>query len=1101
MNLNAILTDQRLARVLNENTEESVKLQFWILQSGSAQNLKLDLIYGWVIPAQNQKQGVWDVQLQASLLSELKKSTEIFRLWRLSLSQSGAVLFRLIEALCQDKSLAEAASAASISAPDAKFSGLHLVNSPLSVEKVFAPRPTVFLTAKIVTDSSFGGGASPLVEIPAWLASLFRLEKLSFWQPIGGERNPNVSELIAEALGVLSHETGFKFLDTDSQRLGNIEWITFPTLNEQRNPLVRFDSVREKTTTVNGDKKITAESASVRIDEGAFVAGTELLVRCRLLNGEEIISDLCESLTFSGQAKTLVFHAVEPISAMLVGVWAKTTKGAQFELVYENGAHLIRSISVDVRLLNSYAIQRSKWLDRLIGKSSAATLPPVSPSWTRDYMDDPWVPSGREIRSLIKKLIPKVSEGAFFIKGQGKESDRITELADWINAILNNYATVTTAVIFDPYFGTTGIDLVAALKRPSVEFIAVTTTTLLSDDSEPRRTRVDGSGLWREIRWIISCLRTSLNRLHGKAPVEPARAIQIKEYCLKIAPSLETIALRILDFRHSGLVPKQLFHDRYLLLFDQDGGMLSGYHFSNSIQRAMVNFPLLITPIPSDLYKPFERYIDDIVKKAGTDRAPAWEIKTLFSSHELRDEKRKQARPSSTTAPAIDSVLLASPVSYSNALCNASAADLPKLLKDLASWACGTAGSDTFLDGVVAAAAQSLGDKLLSWLLTTTQPGNISVATFVKAAANSVDHYQADPEGWLKMTFKEALEFNRTFWTHGFYVTIAPTNEIDLGIQFLAGLNSKVFSDFAVNIYKMQKDPSEVRSYLFGLIVAESFKRLKYRKDVKMQNTLLMCEVPFLRALAAQSAMAPSSTNLLVPLEKLEQVQALANWAYDLRVQANIKGRTESQEIRDFRLEIFAAMIAAWPANITPLLLRQIIFMLSGPIEGSWSHSNQEDLLDILEGKGLLGKNISAELWLTLFLERLERDIRELHFYEPVDVELTRTAAAALVRMDENVRMQWLRRIKKIDGGAAKTLEDFTARSRDYSVWIYAVETVVWLNSFELCVVRAGSIPAEEISYISSYGKHFLPGLLDPKGEEYVSALGDLMEFYKSCLI
>ncbi len=48
-------------------------------------------------------------------------------------------------------------------------------------------------------------------------------------------------------------------------------------------------------------------------------------------------------------------------------------------------------------------------------------------------------------------------------------------------------------------------------------------------------------------------------------------------------------------------------HDRYILVTDSNGLPVKGYHLSNSFQSAAENYPLLITPIPTDvLYKVVE---------------------------------------------------------------------------------------------------------------------------------------------------------------------------------------------------------------------------------------------------------------------------------------------------------------------------------------------------------------------------------------------------------------------------------------------------------------------------------------------------------------
>ena len=49
------------------------------------------------------------------------------------------------------------------------------------------------------------------------------------------------------------------------------------------------------------------------------------------------------------------------------------------------------------------------------------------------------------------------------------------------------------------------------------------------------------------------------------------------------------------------------------LLYDDKNSLKNGYHLSNSIQRATVNDPLLVTPIPTDLLDKVDEYVSSLI--------------------------------------------------------------------------------------------------------------------------------------------------------------------------------------------------------------------------------------------------------------------------------------------------------------------------------------------------------------------------------------------------------------------------------------------------------------------------------------------------------
>lgn len=110
---------------------------------------------------------------------------------------------------------------------------------------------------------------------------------------------------------------------------------------------------------------------------------------------------------------------------------------------------------------------------------------------------------------------------------------------------------------------------------------------------------------------------------------EPLRATRLREACKQVELLLTNLKFRLLDLRSKQGGRTQLFHDRYILVFDELGEVEAGYHLSNSIQGATKKYPLLITPIPKDLLTAVKDYVGSLL--ALPDDSPT-ELITLFFS-------------------------------------------------------------------------------------------------------------------------------------------------------------------------------------------------------------------------------------------------------------------------------------------------------------------------------------------------------------------------------------------------------------------------------------------------------------------------------------
>ena len=133
---------------------------------------------------------------------------------------------------------------------------------------------------------------------------------------------------------------------------------------------------------------------------------------------------------------------------------------------------------------------------------------------------------------------------------------------EWLREVAKT-ANGARLVLVDPFFDSVGVELFARMEETQLAYAAVTSTQVPSDDD------VDG---------------------------QPARKARLINACEKLKPVLRRLDFRIYDIATASKKRRPL-HDRYILIFDTDDTIASGFHLSNSIQLATKNYPLLVTPI------------------------------------------------------------------------------------------------------------------------------------------------------------------------------------------------------------------------------------------------------------------------------------------------------------------------------------------------------------------------------------------------------------------------------------------------------------------------------------------------------------------------
>jgi hypothetical protein len=245
---------------------------------------------------------------------------------------------------------------------------------------------------------------------------------------------------------------------------------------------------------------------------------------------------------------------------------------------------------------------------------------------------------------------------------------------------------------------------------------------------------------------------------------------------------------------------------------------------------------------------------------------------------------------------------------------------------------------------------------------------------------------------------------------------------IQYGAQALAQLYPKqlvtvVSQMWHTLIAELRTNENTPKSWVIADTLTSIIKRSQFRSatESELLPALLRSDVPLLRAIGVQSLAPLRNRNIelqntfaaIDTLPEIEGVIALAEWVFKLRVRANVNNHEENTELKEFRLTIFDKIRQVWPANLQQDELRDLVCRLSGPIEGGWAVSTNNELLLPLVQENKLTIDEIAQLWLTILFERLEDCVSATeqkqagessrsYFFDPIDRELTDVSSWAM---------------------------------------------------------------------------------------------------------
>lgn len=468
----------------------------------------------------------------------------------------------------------------------------------------FAIRPTIFLETQSSNTrliKRLQAVSSPIENISGFSASLWNCNKLDLFKN-QNTNLPYTDQIIIKCLSHLKEETGLEFCSVDSKRLGNIEWMCFPIADKYERSKVSF----------NVDD---GHNIKIRLLTDVFESDTDLLIRCRCWNQEEVVLDQCQnSHVDDRELIELEFNSVQKVEALMITIWIKIYGKEIWEIFYEH-LSLPTEINADIGVLDSQIKLPSTWLENWKNSKLKAKIDKNEIIQQISYENvtisqvplSPWTSANKDIWKLVDKLYPLSSGCQFFQKGWDDTDIEPGRLSffEWLKFITNNY-NFGKVLFLDPYFDATDIfEVIARAEAIQTEYVVITNTQISSED----------------------------------------RALKLETVCKNNPFLLRNLKFRLLDIRSKGGGDKQLFHDRYILIFDQKGQVTTGYHLSNSLQGATRNSPLLITLISNDILHSVELYVADLLQD-NNDR----EVKTIFSYLEYQQASSPEETTTSLSA-------------------------------------------------------------------------------------------------------------------------------------------------------------------------------------------------------------------------------------------------------------------------------------------------------------------------------------------------------------------------------------------------------------------------------------------------------------------
>ncbi len=974
---------------------EPWRLTLWWLKSAEDWNL----LFGWGFQ--------WRVDGKTGWANPFQLSSHVHRL---ALNDSWDVLERVLSGLAVGESLEKASARASIQPPTEPFAGLSLgevvLDGRTASRQTLVAAPWRWLASRGAAD---GGLQSPLSNAPALRAALVRVDKAALL--------PEDDRNAVSALAALDADSGLRFnpIGTtsarDIARLGDLEILRFPSATPQ----------------ISAGPVVSASNQGVTVRVPGLPSQAKALVRCKQSHADAVLTDELIELATDADGSLVARFDASPVgpSGAEIEVWIPSSTespgAAPHRLWHSANAIFIRQIQMRMSMIEQTVKFDATWLaqwsaKRKLSKAQRARVEAMRTvrrsSRGEDIRvgshDELWQVAEASARTLSKKLAPPTSGGLFIAARKDVNSDERLAVAEWFRKLVGVGSNAGPVMVIDPYFDDWGLDLVARSEGVRRRFVIVTTTRAPRDDlGRAERLRVEYQG---------------------------RRAL------------MEGLSVEIF------VVPPKRLHDRYVLVLDQDGSPLRGFHLSNSLQTAAQTYPLLITPIPPDT---LDSVADSVVEMVATaeplvlmdDSAPTESVPTHKYSQDELETLAAEVGQAEHFAEAWRA--------YAVARANTSQP------REFGPWVRENGWVGPLADLLETATAPKI----------PRRPGTKELIGLAQLAA---------------LPACELRDLDRV-WTHG-HRMLVPDWSTRFGYEALLAASP---SDFVALMEKDSVQPptqAEAVNSGFRLHAAlDALREYRFKVRAELEHyksavcALFHSKSDFVRALGGallglamteQTLDSATTAKLLQELQPTDRLLVVSDWIGDLRVRANRRRRDSDADEEAQRSTLMTWLRESWPKNATKKLVREVVARCEGPAMGSWAVSTTNELLLPLVSTNRLALEVVADLWLGLLQERLGKlELDDHHFSVNTEAGLSDVCAWLIafslasqvapepdsLSVDQNTRAAVLQYLKKLDArrkSSARTLARPFVHSLQYTRWDGANRTLAWLEGVAKLVVK-----------------------------------------------
>lgn len=407
------------------------------------------------------------------------------------------------------------------------------------------------------------------------------------------------------ACKALSTDTGMEFSTLDAWRIGDFEFFCAPGLKDME--CAKYDiSFKESSLSLKLLEPLTQEHSALLIVVKTYSDGC---IQSSYIS--RLDKDVSYPFHHTFQLKEF---QKEICTAYTLEIYAQGSDGEQSFLLLQTGNYFFREISLHQQVSESIRTNGpTEWLAKKVPDQQKPHLEAAGKiertmhsfrSRIGGYKDDPWVLLNRLTEDCVKQLLPKKSDGRFFLTLDDSGGKSRLLLVDWLRNIFNQHHNAQVAWI-DPHMEDVGIQLLNQLGTKTANYLIITTEKESNNDSK-------------------------------KNAGQPGRLANLLESCNGWGNGyFGNVRLKVFT------VPSSKLHDRMILIRSPNGLPLAGYHLSNSVQRASENQPLLATPIPLDILPQVFEHVEQIIQRTfHCDGKSTPTAKIIFDSADFANIKR-----------------------------------------------------------------------------------------------------------------------------------------------------------------------------------------------------------------------------------------------------------------------------------------------------------------------------------------------------------------------------------------------------------------------------------------------------------------------------